>query len=66
MRRVPVLEWHPYKEVVFKEFPVLYVDSYSDLTPDLLEKNMDLYNAALTMDMKNLDLIEIYNERTSI
>jgi hypothetical protein len=66
MRRVPVLEWHPYKEVVFKGFPVLYVDSYSDLTPDLLEKNMSLYDVALSMDMENLDLMKIYNERTLI
>lgn len=66
MRRVPVLEWHPYKEVVFKGFPVLYVDSYSNLTPDLLEKNMHLYHDALKMDMKNLDLMKIYNERILI
>jgi hypothetical protein len=63
MRRVPVLEWHPYKEVVFKGFPVLYVNNYSELTQELLEKNMDLYEKALNMDMQNLDLLKIYNER---
>jgi hypothetical protein len=63
MRRVPVLEWHPYKEIVFKGFPVLYVNSYSELSADLLEKNINLYEDALSMDMKKLDLLKIYNER---
>jgi len=66
MRRVPVLEWHPYKEVVFNGFPVLYVESYSEVTQDLLEKNIHLYETALNMDMQKLDLLKIYNERILI
>lgn len=63
MRRVPVLEWHPYKEVVFQKFPVLYVNNYAELSPDLLENNLHLFEKAQKMDMTNLDLLKIYKER---
>jgi len=63
LRRVPVLDWHPYKEVVFKGFPVLFVDDYSELTKELLESKDHLYQEALNIDMSKLDLDIIFNER---
>jgi hypothetical protein len=51
LRRVPVMERHPYKEVLFKDFPILYVDSFTDLTQKLLEDNEHLYLQALELDM---------------
>lgn len=64
LRRVPIMERHPYKEIVFKEFPVLFVDSFNDLSQNLLEENEHLYTEALKMDMNKLDLDKIFNQRT--
>ena len=58
------MERHQYKDVVFKGFPVLFVDSFNDLTQKLLEENEHLYQEALNMDMNKLDLGEIFKERT--
>jgi len=63
LKRVPVLEWHPYKEIVFSGFPVLFVESYSQVTRELLEKNEHLYQEAKNMDMDKLDLQKIFNKR---
>ena len=66
LRRVPVLDWHPYKEVVFKDLPVLFVKDYSEVTPELLESREDLYQAALNLDMSKLDLGVIMEQRLKI
>lgn len=63
MRRVPVLEDHPYKREVFKDFPVLYVNDYSEVTEELLIKNEVLYEKAQTFNMDLLDLEKIYDLR---
>jgi len=66
LKRVPVLEWHPYKEKVFKGFPVLFVNNYSEITKELLENNIHLYEEAQNINMDKLDLEIIFNERTKI
>lgn len=66
LKRVPVLEWHPYKEVVFNGFPVLFVESYSQVNKELLEKNDHLFQEAKNMDMDKLDLDKIFNQRILI
>jgi hypothetical protein len=64
LKRVPIMERHPYKDVVFKNFPILFVDSFDELTEELLIDNDHLYQQALNIDMNNLDLQKIFNERT--
>jgi hypothetical protein len=66
LKRVPVLEWHPYKEIVFRGFPVLFIDSYSNLTKDKLEENNHLYEEMQKIDMDKLDLLKIFNQIISI
>ena len=66
LKRVPVLEWHPYKEIVFSGLPVLFVESYSQVTRELLENNDHLYQEAKSMDMDKLDLQKIFNKRILI
>ena len=66
LRRVPVLDWHPYKEVVFKDLPVLFVKDYSEVTPELLASREDLYQAAQEFDMRKLDLGVIMEQRLKI
>lgn len=56
MRRVPVMEDHPYKRQLFKGLPVLFVKNYDELTKELLSANEHLYQEALNLDMEKLDL----------
>lgn len=63
LKRVPIMERHPYKDVMFKDFPVLFVDSFNDLTQKLLEDNEFLYKETLNIDMNKLDLEKIFNKR---
>jgi hypothetical protein len=56
MRRVPVMKRHPYLEVLFKDYPVLFVNDYSEVTEEFLIANDDLYQQALQMDITPLTL----------
>jgi len=56
MRRVPVMKRDEYLEVLFKDYPVLFVDKYSDITKDLLLENEHLFQQAERMDLKGLTL----------
>jgi hypothetical protein len=56
MRRVPVMKRHPYLEVLFKDYPVLFVDNYSEITEELLIENDNLYQQAQEMDITPLTL----------
>ena len=56
MRRVPVLKRDEYLEVLFKDYPVLFVDKYSDITKDLLLENEHLFQQAREMDLTRLTL----------
>ena len=56
MRRVPVMMTDPYLLELFKDYPVLFVDKYSDITKDLLLENEHLFQQAQKMDLKGLTL----------
>ena len=56
MKRVPVMKRDDYLEVLFKDYPVLFVDKYSDITKDLLLENEHLFQQAREMDLKGLTL----------
>ena len=56
MKRVPVMKRDPYLEELFKDYPVLFVDKYSDITKDLLLENEYLFQQAQKMDLKGLTL----------
>ena len=56
MRRVPVMKRDEYLEVLFKDYPVLFVDKYSDITKELLIENEHLVQQAREMDLKGLTL----------
>lgn len=62
MRRVPIMKKHPYFETLFKDYPVLFVDSYFDITKELLIKNDNLYQQSQTMDLSELTLPYFYNK----
>jgi len=56
MQRVPIMKRHSYLEVLFKDYPVLFVDDYSEVTEELLVKNDNLYEQVQSMDMEKLTL----------
>ena len=56
MKRVPVMKKDDYLEELFKDYPVLFVDKYSDITKDLLLENEHLFQQAERMDLKGLTL----------
>ena len=56
MRRVPIMKKHPYLEELFKDYPVLFVDKYSEVTEDLLIENDHLFQQAQEMSLEGLTL----------
>mgnify|MGYP001161236951 FL=1 len=61
MRRVPIMTRDPYLEVLFENYPVLFVDKYSDITEELLLANDDLFQQAQTMDLSDLTLPKFFD-----
>jgi hypothetical protein len=49
--RVPIMRRSEYLEYLFKDFPVLFVNNYSDVTEELLLENEHLYQDALNIDI---------------
>jgi hypothetical protein len=60
MRRVPVMKRTPYLEHLFKDYPVLFVDDYSQITEELLTKNSQLFITAQEMDLSKLDVYNFF------
>ena len=56
LRRVPVMKRHPYLEELYKNYPVLFVDKYEDVTEQLLVENEHLFQKAKTFDFTELSL----------
>ena len=61
MRRVPVMIRTAYMEELFKDFPVLFVNRFSDITEALLLDNDCLFDTAQDMDMNKLDLDHVFS-----
>jgi hypothetical protein len=62
MRRVPIMKKNNYLEYLFRDYPVLFVENYSDVTENLLIENDYLFQEAQQMNMKNLDLLQMYDK----
>ena len=56
MKRVPVMKTDPYLIELFKDWPVLWVSGYEDITEDLLKDNNHLYEEAQVMSLIPLTL----------
>ena len=61
MRRVPVMTRDSYLQKLFENYPVLFVDKYSDITEELLLANDDLFQQAQTMDLSDLTLPKFFD-----
>ena len=56
LRRVPVMKYNEYLVKLFKDFPVLFVENYKDITEELLTKNDVLFNNAINFNMERLNV----------
>lgn len=56
MKRVPIVKKCEYLECMFKDFPVLFVNDFSEVTEELLIANNHLYEEALKIKFNKLDL----------
>jgi len=56
MKRVPIMKRHSYLEELYKDYPVLFVDDYSEVTENLLIENNFLFEKSQTMDLSDLNL----------
>jgi hypothetical protein len=61
MKRVPIVKRCKYLEFIFKDFPVLFVDDFSEVNEELLINNNHLYEDALNIDYKLLDLAILFD-----
>jgi hypothetical protein len=60
LKRVPIMKKNKYLEELFYDFPVLFVNEFSEITEELLIKNDDLYNEALKINYDKLDLYLLF------
>jgi len=56
MKRVPIVKRCDYLTHIFKDFPVLFVNDFSEINEELLLKNDFLYEEALKINYDKLDL----------
>jgi hypothetical protein len=61
MRRVPIMKRHPYLQELYKDYPVLFVDDYSEVTEQLLIDNDNLFQESQELDLSSLDLNNFFN-----
>jgi hypothetical protein len=61
MRRVPVMIRNNYLTHLFKDYPVLFVDSWEEVDENLLMQNIHLYDRIQSMDLSNLDIVNMYS-----
>ena len=60
LRRVPVMKREPYFTGLFQNFPVLFVNEWSDITEKLLHSSEHLFEQAKHLDLTKLDLNLIF------
>lgn len=60
MRRVPIFKDELYFRRLMAGFPALFVNNWEEITPKLLVDNDFLYQKAQTMDLRELDLHEMF------
>lgn len=65
MRRVPVMKKNDYLEYLFREYPVLFVNDYSELTEDLLNSSQHLFDRMQTINLDELQVQNFYNKIVS-
>lgn len=65
MRRVPIMKKNSYLEILYKDYPVLFVDTYEEVTQKLLLDNDDLFQEAQKIKIEKWMLPNYYNNIVS-
>lgn len=61
LKRVPIMKRTAYLQELYKDYPVLWVDDYAEVTKTLLTNSEDLYDRARNLDNNLLDLYSVFN-----
>jgi hypothetical protein len=62
MRRVPVMKKNNYLKYLFRDYPVLFVNDYSEVTEELLTSNQHLFDELQGIDLDSLDIRNFYDK----
>lgn len=65
MKRVPVMKRHSYLEELFKDYPVLFVDEYCEVTEELLLSSQYLFDEMQKINIEDLDIKNFYDKIVS-
>lgn len=59
--RVPIMKRTDYLEELYKNYPVLWVDDFANITKTMLTENNHLYKQSQNLDNNLLDLYSVFN-----
>lgn len=65
MRRVPIIKKSKYFEYLLKDYPVLFVNNYSEVTEELLISNQHLFEEIQDINLDSLDIQNFYDKIVS-
>jgi hypothetical protein len=61
LKRVPIMKRSKYLEELYKDYPVLWVDDFGEITKILLIDNDYLFDKSQNIDLNLLDLYSLFN-----
>jgi len=61
LKRVPIMKKNPYLQDCYRDYPILWVDDYADVSKTLLAENDDLFIQSRNLDINMLDLYSLFN-----
>ena len=61
LKRVPIMQNNAYLQRLYKDFPILWVDDYTNINKTLLFENEDLYAKSKNLDINLLHLYSVFN-----
>lgn len=61
LRRVPVMRKNNYLEYLLRDYPVLFVNDYSEITEELLISNQHLFDKMQEINLDDLDIQNFYD-----
>jgi hypothetical protein len=62
VRRVPVMKKNKYLEYLLKDYPVLFVNDFTEITEDLLISNQHLFDEMQRINLDDLDIQNFYDK----
>ena len=62
MRRVPVIKKNAYLEYLLRDYPVLFVNDYVEVTEEYLLSNEHLFDQMQEIDLDNLNIQTFYDK----